>query len=679
MDSATLPTNVLRYGADAPPPEQIALRAGPLSLIYEAGDLRYIRLGQREIVRRIYVAVRDRNWGTVPAVLSNVRIERAADAFQISYDAQHRQAEIDFFWQAAIAGDAQGRISFAMHGTARSTFLRNRIGFCVLHPIRECAGAPCRIEHVDGSEEQAHFPRYIAPQARVGGIIHPVYPFADMRALAHEVLPGVRAEVRFDGETFELEDQRNWTDASYKTYGTPLRLPFPAEVAQGTRIEQRVTLALNDGGPKTKDQLSTTAGNLSSLVLEPWSAADAESSSFVLRPSSTPLPLPPIGLGLASHGLPLSARELERLRRLNLGHLRVDLQLANDDYGALIEASRQARALGVPLEVALRLSDAAEAELAALASALPAIKPPVRAWLIFHADDHSTRPGWGRLARERLASYGAAALFGGGTNAYFTDLNRARPSLEGLDLLCYSINPQVHAFDNASLAETLAAQAATVESARQFAGGLPLAVTPITLLPRFNPNATAPEPPPVPGQLPREVDVRQMSLFGAGWAVGSLKHMCESGAASLTYYETSGWRGVMELEAGAPLPERFRSLPGAVFPLYHVLADVGEFAGGEVIPSASSEPLHLEGLALRKGAATRLILASLIAAPQRVRVQHRGTYAHIHIIDDRNAEAAMRDPETFRAQVGALVDTPDGQVELDLLPYAIARIDFLGE
>ena len=153
-----------------------------------------------------------------------------------------------------------------------------------------------------------------------------------------------------------------------------------------------------------------------------------------------------------------------------------------------------------------------------------------------------------------------------------------------LDLVCYSINPQVHAFDNASLAETLAAQAVTVASARQFAGALPLAITPITLRPRFNPNATAPEPAPAPGELPRQVDVRQMSLFGAGWTAGSLKYLCASGAASLTYYETSGWRGVMELASGAPLPERFRSLPGGVFPLYHVLADIGEFAGGEITP-----------------------------------------------------------------------------------------------
>jgi hypothetical protein len=500
MEASTLPPNVLYYGMDTPPPEQIALRAGPLSLIFESGDLRYIRLGRREILRRVYVAVRDRNWGTVRPVLSNVRIEQDGDTFQISYEVENRQGEIDFFWRGNITGDARGSIRFTMDGQARSSFLRNRIGFCVLHPSDACAGAACQIEHVDGTVEMARFPQYIAPQALVDGMIHPAYPFANMRALAYETQPGPWADLRFAGETFEMEDQRNWTDASFKTYGTPLRLPFPVQVEQGTRITQSVTLTLRDDGRRTTDDGLEMDNLLSSLVV---------------RPSSSIVPLPRIGLGVASHGQPLSERELDRLRALNLAHLRVDLPLASDDYGIrLRQAIEQARALGISLEVALTLSDAAD-ELAELAGMLTELKPPVHSWLIFHAGAHSTAEQWMRLAREKLIAYTPNALFGGGTDANFTELNRARPPISALDLLCYSINPQVHAFDNGSLAETLAAQAVTVASARQFAGELPLAITPITLLPRFNPNATAPESAPAPGELPPQVDVRQMSLFGA--------------------------------------------------------------------------------------------------------------------------------------------------------------------
>ena len=50
--------------------------------------------------------------------------------------------------------------------------------------------------------------------------------------------------MRFAGDVFEMEDQRNWTDASYKTYCTPLALPFPVEIPEGARISQSVTLTL---------------------------------------------------------------------------------------------------------------------------------------------------------------------------------------------------------------------------------------------------------------------------------------------------------------------------------------------------------------------------------------------------------------------------------------------------
>src|SRR5687767_8763837 len=120
--SVFLSERVLYYGKDEPEPERVPLRAGPLSLIYENGDPRYIKLGEREVIRRIYAAVRDRNWRTIPSVLSNLRIESADDSFVIRYESEHKQNDIDFFWRAEIIGDASGTIRFNFDGEARSTF-----------------------------------------------------------------------------------------------------------------------------------------------------------------------------------------------------------------------------------------------------------------------------------------------------------------------------------------------------------------------------------------------------------------------------------------------------------------------------------------------------------------------------------------------------------------------------
>ena len=47
----------------------------------------------------------------------------------------------------------------------------------------------------------------------------------------------------------------------------------------------------------------------------------------------------------------------------------------------------------------------------------------------------------------------------------------------------------------------------------------------------------------------RAVDVRQASLLGSAWTATALKHLAEAGAASVTWYETAGWRGIVEWDA----------------------------------------------------------------------------------------------------------------------------------
>jgi hypothetical protein len=642
-----LSRNVLYYGKDDSLPEQIELRAGPLTMVFEDGGLRYIKLGEREILRGIYVAIRDRTWGTVMPIVFNVQLDVSDDTFRVNFDVRNKEGNIDVFWQGTITGDPQGTITFIMDGTTHSTFLRSRIGFCVLHPIKECIGQQCTVEKVDGTIEKGMFPRAISP----------TQPFADMRAISYPVIPGLGVEVRFEGDIFEMEDQRNWTDASYKSYCTPLALPFPVEVKKGTKIWQSVRLTLEGEVP------------------EPQAEPESTRLTFSLGKESIG-PLPRIGLGIASHGQPLAQRELERLKALKLSHLRVDLRLFQPDFElALRQATDEANALGVSLEVALHLSDAAVDELNSLVEVLKQVKPTIRQWLVFHVAEKSTRKQWIQLAREFLVSYDPTARIGSGTNIYFAELNRGHPPVEVLELVSYSLNPQGHTFDNNSLIETLEIQASTVENARQFCNGVPIAISPITLKPRFRPRAAGDDPEPQPGKLPSSVDVRQMSLLGAGWTVGSLKYVSESGVDSVTYYETSGWRGVMETEEGSPLPETFRSLPGSVFPIYHVLADVGEFIGGEIIPTTSSNVLKVDGLAVRKDGTTRLILVNLSPERQQVTVSGLNQPVRVHHLNETNAEEAMRSPEVFRAGEGEKLQPLRGTLQLSLLPYAIARID----
>ena len=162
--------NLLLHGDLAPLPEQKPLRAGPLSLIFEAGDLRYITLGTRELVRRIYGAVRDRHWGTVPGRLKDLVLSSDNDQFRVSYISEHCEADVDFVWRADIEGQPDGTITFAFAGEARSTFARNRIGLCVLHPMDECAGLAATVRRTNGTQVEGRFPELVAIEQPVDGL-----------------------------------------------------------------------------------------------------------------------------------------------------------------------------------------------------------------------------------------------------------------------------------------------------------------------------------------------------------------------------------------------------------------------------------------------------------------------------------------------------------------------------
>lgn len=655
-----LPQNVLYYGKEEPLPERVELRAGPLRLFFEDGDLRSLCWGEYEVLRRVYVAVRDHNWGTVPPVISNLKIQTSEDAFHITFQVENRQGEIDFAWQGVITGNTEGTVEYRMDGVARSTFLCNRIGFCVLYPAG-CAGAVCLIEHIDSSCERGKFPHWISPD-------QPVPPFSELRALTQWVAARQWMEVRFRGDIFEMEDQRNWTDASYKVYSTPLRLPFPVELPAGACIAQSITLRLIDKRPPERVRVVSHHEDRSPVEIS-------------LDLDSPGAPFPPLGLCVASHGQPLSEKEIERLAALHLDHLRVDLPLEDQAYPVrLARAAGEARRLDLPLHVALLIPPDGDQALESFTQTLDQIRPRISVWLVYPAREnyHGGSPTRHvvALARKYLETKYPGAIFAAGTNADYIFLARTPPPVDILERITFALHPQAHAFDNLSLIETLEGQSAALASAKRLAGSLPVMISPITLKPRFNPYATALEPEASPGKLPVQVDPRQMALLGAGWTLGSLKALAEGGACSLTYYETTGWRGMMEMDGGSPLPQVFRSIPGGVFPLYHVLAEVREFSGSQVIPGKTSDGLRAGCIALRNAGGVRLLIANFTPEKQSIWVSLPYRTIRVRTLDETNAVEAMGSPEAFRAQPGTQLQPQEEILRLEMLPYAIARLEF---
>ena len=186
----------------------------------------------QEILRRIFVTVRDRRWGEVPPTNFEYAIDEPAGI--ATFNARHTSDEVDFEWRGTLKISENGQeLRFSFEGKALRDMEVCRVGLVVLHPVESMVDANLAVHSPQGNHRFT-VPRLISPQPLVNGLPQGMTePFSD---LVIERPDFGKLELRFAGDLFELEDQRNWGDASFKTYCTPLRLGFPRKVEAGASI-----------------------------------------------------------------------------------------------------------------------------------------------------------------------------------------------------------------------------------------------------------------------------------------------------------------------------------------------------------------------------------------------------------------------------------------------------------
>jgi hypothetical protein len=123
------------YGTEVPDVQGQTLRAGELSVVFQNGALRYIRLGQTEVLRAIAFLVRDENWGTYAPAIENLEIDQSESGFTVSYKATCFSANASIEYETQIIGKADGSLVFEAQAMPKADFLTNRTGFVVLHPL----------------------------------------------------------------------------------------------------------------------------------------------------------------------------------------------------------------------------------------------------------------------------------------------------------------------------------------------------------------------------------------------------------------------------------------------------------------------------------------------------------------------------------------------------------------
>ena len=365
------------------------------------------------------------------------------------------------------------------------------------------------------------------------------------------------------GDVFETEDQRNWTDASFKTFCTPSALPVPVQLQAGDRVHQQI--AFRPEQP---------------LGVSP--ARNQEVTVRIFERESTPLPA--IGIGASTDVQVLPESVQKPIQSCHFAHYRVEVVPAQIDWETdFLAEVANALACEIPLLVALHLTDNHTAELSDFLSVVQQHEVALAELILFSVNEPVTAEAVLATAPDRLRKAFPQTRIGAGTNYNFTELNRNRLATDGVDFVSYSVHPQVHAFDNRSMVETLDTQGDTVQTARTFAGAALIHVSPVTLRQRVNPYAHDPKDREQTNN--QKADPRQPSLWAAGWTLGSIKYLAEAGAKSITYFQTAGHQGIM-------------SADGQQYPLGLLLSAVQDFRGGQVVRTETSQPLTCSTLLL---------------------------------------------------------------------------------
>lgn len=496
------------------------LRAGPLSLCYQGDELRNIRIGDEVVLDRLYFALRDNDWLTLPLALDAPVVNETPDGFTVSITGSTDTTAAAFTFSLDFVGSPHSLVARVRY-TAVGSATISRIGFCLLHPM-DFAGSAVVVAG-EGEPAQQFFPSEIAPWS----------PFTNFHGLTLRA-GSVDVDFLFEGDAFDMEDQRNWIDASFKTFAPPQSIPIPRLLRDGEQGEQKVTLRWTDAAVARTSPRTMTAG---------------------------PTTIPPVGLGASRGLIPLSGAEAQLIRALDPAWLAVTLMLDGDWVPRWNRAVAEANLIGVGLDVSLVASDATLVAAWGEGEGIHGSRARVVRLQAYDLATHVTTAPLAVALRQVRASVGgfAGASIAGGARSNFAELSRSRADvpLGLLDEVAFAANPQVHAFDDDSIMTTPRALAAAVHAARQIAGELPLIVGPLTFTRTFNAVAADPGE-----QIELPPDPRQHLQVAADWVVAAID--ASRWSAGVTVYETKGEWGVLSA-LGAPSPSyeilRHRAAP----------------------------------------------------------------------------------------------------------------------
>ena len=609
------------FGTDELVPESYSLRAGPLALVLRSGRLWNIRVSEIEIWHGVAFLYRDPDWGTPEPIIDHVDSSISEQSFSIRLIGRFPTSPVIDF-RVNLEGSSIGHVRFSGEAVPRGDILTSRLGLCVMHPMA-VAGARVEVRHTDGRTSQSTFPTLIPPWP----------PFMLVRAIRHEYAPDRWARCELDGDSFEVEDQRNNSDASFKTYSRSNLMPRPYWLSAGVPIRQSVELSVE-----------------APLTDAPWRQATV----VVVRPSAKTRNLPQIGVEFCARDGEADEATLSAMAKMCPGHLHLALEA-----GTVVEDWRRIGELLNVSRARLRL-DVAAGSSAQVRQMIETLRDDLRradlvpaSVAVFPSEQHC-------VDAARLAFPGSS--IGGGTPHFFVQLNRLE-SLGTVDFLTFTTSPIVHGADDESVMLTLQSLPSMIETLNARFPGVPIRIGPSSIAARASPLGSQPKTDGTKRIALAQQDPRCRSLFGAAWLLGYVAQLATAGVDAITLMSLSGPSGVLGLVDGKTAKR---------YPAYFVIEVL--CGSTRIRDVTTSNPTRIAALALVRESKQELLLANLTGDTVDVEVENWAASFDVAIMDAHAWETSF----STTADAWTVTRRRADGTRLRLEPYAVARLEGRG-
>ena len=467
---------------------------------------RNIKFKNIEILKLISFLVRDKNWNNYSPKIIKTSTHNTGDNLNFEFDLRYGNDEqLDVKILLSIGNNS---IKLNATGIFLTDFWTNRIGFNLLLPLEGVVGQKVDITKSDRVSELSKFPFNILPNQ----------PMVKFNNLSYQMFDSLNLNIKFNGIHFEMEDQRNWGDASYKIYSGSLLDPFPYKEKNNSQFHREIEISLSE-----QNEYSIKV----------------EDNNFLLDDLSQEFQMPKIGIKVD--------RDLSFVEHVNVDFFYHIIDFEKSIYSinnlfnkpvyliALIDHTKDIDEVMKEIKKYIKFNPMPLDKLL--------ICPKIYLNSFQPAGEWPKVPSLREYYKTAKSHFPKVKIFSGMVTN-FTELNRKRPTGE-YDGINFSFTPIVHDASDYGVLDTPNSIEYIINTIETFSNDTPIHMGPMTIGMHFNPYGER-----LANNLDNirlemaENDPRHDSLLSLNWSVAVFSQIISKNTKYLTLASITGIHGI---------------------------------------------------------------------------------------------------------------------------------------